>query len=387
MSRAARRRRFLARIRRRTGRKRKQGARARFTHLDKIFWPKERLTKGHVIHYYDRVANVILPYLRNRPMVLNRHPNGIRGASFFQKNVDPRYLPPFVKTISIRARSTGRNVHYVVCNNKRTLLYLANLGCIEMHPWLSRTARIREPDYMALDLDPGGNPYSDVVAVARAVRKVIEQAGGTCLVKTSGKTGIHVIVPLRASHEFDEVRAVARTIARIVNRRLPRLTTRSPNAGRRSRKIYIDFVRNSTGQTLVAPYALRAFPGATVSTPLDWRELTSGLRPTRYTMRSIFRRLNGKGDIWKSRIHRSVNLRSLGRRLERMLEEAKGAKRRAVEKRTAQRSGRRKGSGRGTRRHDRGSQRARRPRVRTRRIRRQGVSSRRTTRMHATRPR
>jgi bifunctional non-homologous end joining protein LigD len=299
-----------------------------FTHLDKIFWPKEGFTKGDVIRYYDRVADVILPYLRNRPMVLNRHPNGIRGASFFQKNVDPKHLPPFVKTIAVRARSTGRNVHYVICNNKRTLLYLANLGCIEMHPWNSRVATIKQPDFLSLDLDPGGNPFSDIVSVARTVRKVVEEAGGHCLVKTSGKTGIHVIVPLRARHDFAEVRGVAKVIARLVNRQLPKLTTRRPNAGRHSRKIYIDYVRNSFSQTLAAPYSLRAFPAATVSTPLEWRELSKGMRPSRYTLRTIFRRLNREGDIWRSSFRSSVNLERLAKRLERMTKDAARLQRR-----------------------------------------------------------
>jgi bifunctional non-homologous end joining protein LigD len=219
-------------------------------------------------------------------------------------------------------------VHYVVCNNKQTLLYLANLGCIEMHPWNSRTGRINSPDYLSLDLDPGGNPFSEVITVARAVRKVIKAAGGTSLVKTSGKSGIHVIVPLRAAYEFAKVRAIAKLIARIVNRRLPHLTTPRPNAGRRTRKIYIDYVRNSIGQTLAAPYSLRAFPGATVSTPVEWRELTKGLLPTCFTLRTIFRRVNGKGDVWKSAFRNSVNLSRLQKRLERMADEAKDETRR-----------------------------------------------------------
>jgi bifunctional non-homologous end joining protein LigD len=307
-------------MRKRRRSRRRQKPKGHFTHLDKIFWPQERFTKGDVIRYYDRMADVILPYLRNRPMVLNRHPNGIRGASFFQKNVDPKHLPPFIKTIAVRARSTGRYVHYVICNNKRTLLYLANLGCIEMHPWNSRTSSIRNPDFLSLDLDPGGNPFGDVVKVARAVRDVIEAAGGRCLVKTSGKTGIHVILPLRPRHDFAEVRAAAKTIARIVNRRLPKLTTRRPNAGRHSRKIYIDYVRNSIGQTLAAPYSLRAFPAATVSTPLAWRDLSTSLRPSRYTLRTTSRRLNREGDIWRSAFRHSVNLKRLVTRLRRMAE-------------------------------------------------------------------
>jgi bifunctional non-homologous end joining protein LigD len=258
------------------------------THLDKVFWPKEGFTKGDVIRYYGRVADVILPYLRHRPMVLNRHPNGIKGASFFQKNVDPHHLPPFVKTIAIRAQSTGRNVHYVICNNKATLLYLANLGCIEMHPWLSRTGRLNKPDYLVIDLDPSGNPFDQVITVARAAHKLIESAGGRSLIKTSGKTGLHIYGPGRG-------------------------------------KIYLDYARNSIGQTIAAPYSLRAFPRATVSTPLEWRELTKSVRAQRYTLRTIFRRLNGKGDVWQSALRQTTSLAKLERNLTRIFETHKAS--------------------------------------------------------------
>jgi bifunctional non-homologous end joining protein LigD len=288
---------------------------ASFTHLDKVFWPMEGFTKGDVIHYYDRIADVILPYLRNRPMVLNRHPNGIRGASFFQKNVDPRHLPSFVKTIAIRAKSTGRNVHYVVCNNKATLLYLANLGCIELHPWLARVGRLNKPDFLAIDLDPHGNSFEQVIVVARLTQKIIASAGGRSLIKTSGKTGLHIYVPLRGSHEFDEVRAVAKLICRIINKRLPKLTSFAHRAGKG--KIYLDYGRNSIGQTIAAPYSLRAFAGATVSTPLDWNELTKSVRPQRYALRTIFRRLNGKGDVWRKKFGQSTSLTKLEKNLRR----------------------------------------------------------------------
>ena len=290
------------------------------THLDKIFWPKEGYTKGDVIRYYDRVADVILPYLRNRPMVLNRHPNGIKGASFFQKNVDPRHLPPFVKTITIRAKSTGRNVHYVVCNNKATLLYLANLGCIELHPWLSRTGRLNKPDYLVIDLDPHGNPFEQVITVARATQKLIAAAGGRSLIKTSGKTGLHIYVPMRGDHAFAEVRSVAKLMCRILSKRLPKLTSFAHRAGRG--KIYLDYARNSIGQTIAAPYSLRAYPRATISTPLEWSELTKSVRPQRYTLRTIFRRLNGKGDVWRAAFHQSTSLTKLERNLKRILKDA-----------------------------------------------------------------
>lgn len=298
--------------------------RASFTHLDKVFWPREGYSKGDVIRYYDRAAEFILPYLRGKPLVLLRHPNGIRGESFFQKNIDPRRLPDSRSSVAIRARSTGRMVHYVVCNSKTTLLYLANLGCIEFHPWFSKVRNIRRPGFMVIDLDPGRrNTFDQVVAVARAVRKVIEEAGGTCFVKTSGKRGIHVCVPLRPIHDFTDVRAAARLIVRVVNRRLPKLTSLARSPANRTNRVYLDYARNSYGQTIVAPYSLRAYPAAPVSTPLEWRELTSSLRPARYNMKTIFRRLHGKGDIWRKAMRGGVNLLRLAARLNRMLNESR----------------------------------------------------------------
>lgn len=297
----------------------------KLTHPDKVFWPREGYTKGDVIRYYERVAGTILPYLRDRPMVLNRHPAGIRGESFYQKNVDPKHLPRFVRTIAIRAKSTGRYVHYIVCNNKQTLLYLANLGCIELHPWLARTRRLNRPDWLVIDLDAGRNPFARVIAVARAVRKVIGEAGGHCLIKTSGKTGLHVYVPISAAYDFTEVRAAAKLIARITGLRLPKLV--SQKLADRKRKIYLDYARNSFDQTIASPYSLRAFPGATVSTPLAWNELTPDLTPQRYTIRTVFRRLNHKGDVWKTQeTRRAVNLRRLARKLEKILEEERAGK-------------------------------------------------------------
>lgn len=283
--------------------------------LDKVFWPKEGFTKGDVVEYYARMSSLILPYLRERPMVLVRHPDGIKGGGFFQKNASSIRLPSFVKTVSIRAKSTGRNVRYIVCNNKATLLYLANLGCIEMHVWGSRCDKLHSPSYMVIDLDPGGNSFADVAAVARETRKVVAAAGGTSLVKTSGKKGMHVYVPLRPIYDFDEVRAVARLVAEIVHRRLPKLTSVSPRLNARRNRVYLDCARNGFGQTTVAPYSLRAFPKATVSTPLDWREVTAACSPAHYRLRSIARRIRMKGDIWKAAMRRPNSLRRLERSL------------------------------------------------------------------------
>jgi bifunctional non-homologous end joining protein LigD len=300
-------------------------------HLDKIFWPKEGYSKGDVIQYYERMAGVILPYLRDRPMVLVRHPNGIKRGGFFQKNVASIHLPSFVRPGKFAPRAPA-GTQYVVCNNKATLLYLANLGCIEMHCWGSRVRKLGYPDYMVIDLDPGRNTFAEIVAVAKETRKVIAAAGGTSLVKTSGKRGIHVYVPLRPIYDFHEVRAVSRLVAEIVNRRMPKLTTVSPRLSGRRKRIFLDCARNGFGQTTVAPYSLRAFAKATVSAPLDWRELTAGCSPARYHLRSMVRRIRMKGDLWEAAIGKPNSLRKLESSLKGMALPAKPAKGRPARK-------------------------------------------------------
>jgi len=302
-------------------------AKTPFTNLDKVFWPKEGYTKGDVIAYYERIADWILPYLKDRPMVLNRHPNGIKGPSFFQKNVNQVQLPPFVKSVAIRAESTGRDVHYVVCNNKDTLLYLANLGCIEMHPWNSRTKSMHKPDYLVIDLDPGNNSFDEVVVVAQAVRRAIESAGGRSYAKTSGKTGLHVYVPLGARYDFVEGRAAARELAEAVYRELPHLTSLERHPAKRRGKIYLDYLRNSVGQTLAAPFSLRAYAGATVSEPLAWTEVKKGLRPSQFTIETIFRSLRKRSELWEPVLAKGVDLRDMMQRLQRSASTAAAAQR------------------------------------------------------------
>ena len=216
----------------------------------------------------------------------------------------------------MRASSTGQNVHYVICNNKATLLYLANLGCIEMHPWLARIGRLNKPDYLVIDLDPSGNPFDQVITVARAVYKLIEAAGVCSLIKTSGKTGLHIYVPIRGSYEFTQVRSVAKLICRILNKRLPKLTSFAHRPGRG--KIYLDYGCTASG-SFAAPYSLRASPRATVSTPLEWRELTKGVWRTLHLAEHI------QADQWQGRrlgnflTRKTTSLAKLERNLTRIL--------------------------------------------------------------------
>ena len=278
-----------------------------FTHLDKIFWPKKGYTKGDVIDYYDRMAPVILPYLKDRPLNLNRHPNGIAGKNFFQKNFTAS-APDFVRTKKIWSESNNAEISYVLCQNKETLLYLANLGCIEINPWNSRIDSLDTPDYMIIDLDPGENTFDEVVVVAREVQRVLELACEKHYPKTSGKTGMHICVPLGAQYSYDDIRAFAELIATLVHRRIPALTSIERSPAKRKKKIYLDYLQNRTGQTIAAPYSVRPYPGATVSTPLEWREVKKGLDPLKFTINTIEKRVARKGDLWKPVLGRPIDL-------------------------------------------------------------------------------
>ena len=270
-----------------------------FTHLDKIFWPKEKYTKGDTVAYYDKIAATILPYLKNRPMVMNRHPNGIAKPNFFQKDSRELELPHFVKTMTIRAES-GKRVRYVICNNKETLLYLANLGCIEMNPFASRTKHLHKPDFLIIDLDPSGNSYDQIVKVALELRAILQKIGiENSFPKTSGKRGMHIYIPLRAAYSFDAARDFAKLLGALLQRRLPTLVSVEHYPAKRKGKIHPDYMRNALGQTAVAPYSLRPYPGATVSAPLSWSEVKSRLDPKKFTIKTIHRRLQKKGDLWK----------------------------------------------------------------------------------------
>jgi len=288
------------------------------TNIDKVFWPKEGYTKGDVIAYYDAMSAIILPYLKDRPENLNRHPGGIEGPNFYQKNFT--YKPPqFVKTKKIWSDSNEANLNYLLCQNKETLLYLANLGCIEINPWSSRIGALDTPDWMILDLDPGTNTFEEVIVVAQAVHKYLELAGVRSFVKTSGKTGLHILVPLGAKYTYETIRDFAHLVMQMVYRDVPAITSLERNPKKRKDKIYLDYLQNSAGQTIAAPYSLRPADGATVSTPLEWKEVKNGLSPKKFTIKTIFRRLKKKGDLFSGVLGKGVDLKKAVHRLEQEL--------------------------------------------------------------------
>jgi bifunctional non-homologous end joining protein LigD len=266
------------------------------SNLEKVFWPDRGLTKGDLIAYFDSVAPFILPVLRDRPLTVIRYPDGIQGFSFYQKNT-PKYAPSWVRTVGLRAESAGRTVNYTVCNSKRTLLWLANQAAVELHPWLSRRDRLDRPDHLVLDLDPPADAFDLAIQVAFLAREALDEAGLRAAVKTSGAKGLHLYVPLRRRHDYELVRRAAVRIAgRIVNQNPDLATTEFKRASRGDR-LFVDVGRNAPGAHIVAPYSPRGRPGATVSFPVEWKELNR-IRPEDFTLHSVPRRLQDEGDRW-----------------------------------------------------------------------------------------
>jgi bifunctional non-homologous end joining protein LigD len=283
------------------------------THPDKVLWPMEGYTKRDLVDYYRDVAPIIVPYLRDRPEVLNRHPNGINAPNFFQKDVSKQQPPPWVKTSCV-PYDFGRSVQHIVCQDERTLLFLANLGCIELNPFMSRMGSLDRPDFLVIDLDPEAIGFAAVIEAAHEVHRLLDRAGATSLVKTSGKTGLHICVPLGANYEYAVARQFAELVANIVNGILPKTTSIVRSPAHRQKRVYLDYLQNRYGQTITAPYSVRPVAGARVSAPLKWSEVRHGLDPTKFTMRTMPKRFDRVGDLWKPILGRGVDVeRSLSR--------------------------------------------------------------------------
>ncbi|MGF1587017.1 MAG: DNA ligase D [Bacteroidales bacterium] len=278
------------------------------TNLNKIYWPDEGYTKGDLISYYRTVSKFILPYLKNRPQSLNRHPNGIKGKSFYHKNMDTDQLPEWIQTAKMYSKSNDHNINYLLCNNTATLIYMANLGCIEINPWHSTHDQPDNPTYMMIDLDPAKIEFSYVVDAALAIKEICDEIKIPCYCKTSGATGLHIYIPLAGKYTYTQVKTFAELMAVITHQRLPDITSIERNTVKRKDKIYIDFLQNRKGQTIAAPYSVRPRPLATVSTPLKWDEVNHSLSPRLFTIKNIPERLESIGDIWKPVLKKGVLL-------------------------------------------------------------------------------
>jgi len=284
------------------------GKKVKCTNLDKIYFPGESYTKGDLINYYQSISKFILPYLKNRPQSLNRHPNGITGQSFYQKDMDVKQIPTWIKTVKLFSKSNDATIDYLICNDAATLVYMANLGCIEINPWHSTYLKPDEPGYMTLDLDPGEISFIDVVNTALVIKEICDEINIPCYCKTSGATGLHIYIPLAAKYNYDDVKIFAEIMSTIVHSRLPNTTSIERSTAKRKDKIYIDFLQNRKGQTIAAAYSVRPRAYATVSTPLLWKEVNHQLTPEMFTIKNTEQRLLKTGDLWKPVLQKGVVL-------------------------------------------------------------------------------
>lgn len=278
-----------------------------FTNTGKIFWPKEGYTKGDVINYYQSMASYILPHLKDRPLSLKRNPNGINDPGFYHKDAGEQ-APEFVKVFPYD--NEEKIIDYIICNNEATLLYLANLGCIEMNPWNNRYNKTDKPDWLAIDIDPGdANTFKQVIQVAKAAKKIIDKAGLTAYCKTSGASGIHIFIPLNGQYDYEIVKNFGAFFMQKVEQMLPDITTLQRTKAKRGKKIYLDFLQNRRGQTLASVYSIRPVPGATVSAPIKWSELKESLSPSFFTIENMAGRVKKLGDLFKPVLTEKNNLR------------------------------------------------------------------------------
>ena len=279
------------------------------THKDKLYWPGEGITKGMMIEYYQSIADYILPYLKNRPESLKRNPGGITDTGFYQKEAGDD-IPDWINTFRVYAASTKKDIDYIICNDKATLAYLNNLGCIELNPWHSTITNPDNPDYLIVDLDPSEkNTFNQVIDVANMFKDVLDKAGAKSFCKTSGASGLHIYLPLGKKYAYEQVREFAHLLCTIVQEKLPELTTLERNLKKRgTKKIYLDYLQNSRGQTVASVYSLRPREGATVSMPLTWKEVKHGLDPKDFNIFNALNRLTKKGDIFKGILGTGISL-------------------------------------------------------------------------------
>ncbi|RYD58961.1 MAG: DNA ligase D [Sphingobacteriales bacterium] len=285
------------------------GKKLTLTNQDKIYWPDEGYTKGDVIAYYASVYKYIGKYLKDRPESLKRNPNGIKGPAFFHKDAGEQ-APDWMATYPTWSESAEKTIDYLLINDKPSLLYVANLGCIEINPWNSRTANPDKPDYLVIDLDPSDkNSFNDVVDCAHVVKGIFDSAGIDSYCKTSGSTGLHIYIPLGAKYDYEQTRQFAEIIAQMTVDELPNLATIERSLSKRAKnKVYIDFLQNKEGATLSTVYSLRPKPGAPVSTPLDWKEVKHGIDPRDYNIENTVKRLEKRGDLFAPVLKKGIDM-------------------------------------------------------------------------------
>lgn len=276
------------------------------TNRKKVFWPEQGFTKGNVIDYYNDIAEYILPFLKDRPQSLYRTPNGIQGKGFFHKNMENQ-APEWADTVTFD-NSKGGTIEYLLCQNRETLLYMANLGCIEINPWSSSIPNVDNPDYMVFDLDPVEVDFDKVLLIARAFKKLFDQLSMPAYVKTSGSRGLHIYVPVEPKYTYPQVQKFVKLFESHIHNQHKVLTSFERSPSKRKGKIYLDYLQNAKGKTMSSVYSLRPRPGAPVSAPVHWDELKKGLSPDSFNLKNIRKRLEKEGDLWKDMLSNRVNM-------------------------------------------------------------------------------
>lgn len=299
------------------------GRKIRLRNLTKVFYPREGYTKADVLNYYDAVADLLVPHLRDRPLALRRYPDGIEAPYFFQKDA-PQGLPEWIRTERIQEDEGGRPKRYVIGADRATLLYLANLGCIDQNPWMSRVGSLDHPDWMLIDLDAQECGFDRIVEAALLVRRKLEQVGLTGYPKTTGGDGMHIYVPLEPVYRYEQTRALAEILARLLAAERPDLfTVPRAVAAREKGKVYFDYLQNGRGKTISAPYVLRPYAGAPVATPLEWPEVVAGLSPAQFHLRNALERFERRGDLFEGVLRKPQRLEAAMEKLDRMVREVR----------------------------------------------------------------
>lgn len=259
--------------------------RVSLTSLDRVYWPDEKLTKFDLLCYYLKVSSYLMPFLKDRPAILQRYPRGIKAPMFFQQ--DTESAPAYIKTVQL-VNQEGREVNYSVYTTVGSLLHFVTLGTIEQHPWHSTLKHLDKPDYLMLDLDPKQAPWENVLDVALVCKEVFDELGLPSFPKTSGSSGIHIYLPLKPKHDYRKVAAVAEALAAEVARRVPKIATVQRSlAKRQKQQVYVDAMQNARGKTIAAAYSARAKPGATVSMPLTWKQIEKGAKISDFTIENV----------------------------------------------------------------------------------------------------
>ncbi len=282
----------------------------KLTNLKKYYWPKEKITKGEMLNYYYNIAEYIMPYMKDRPQSLNRFPNGISGESFYHKNMGGK-VDKWLKTFKRFSESTGEPKDFLICTDAASLIYMANLGCIEMNPWHSRVQSPLYPDWSVIDLDPGEISFEKVIETAQVVKQILDSLQISSYPKTSGSTGIHIYIPLGAKYNYEQSKQLAELIANLVHEELLSFTSLIRDPKKRTDKIYIDYLQNRPIQTICAPYSVRPKPGATVSAPLHWTEVKKGLKISDFTIKNILERVKAEGDLFEGVMGKGIDLNKI----------------------------------------------------------------------------